>query len=212
MKPAHTLAVIYMFFVLAACAFGQTWDPPLPFADSWCRIPESNAEICYDGVGVVHHRRTLQEDTAPDRKKYAAVQRGNRFTSYVANHKELIAANTIILLARMADAASSVHCLNVSINCKEGNPLLGKRPSNAQEYGYGGGMAALQIALNHLLWHFAPEPSMRHAIWLPTAGFALGEYFIVKQNANDAEFEQEFCPPTCSPASHMAAARARVMR
>jgi hypothetical protein len=88
----------------------------------------------------------------------------SRIWHYVVTHKEVLAADAIAISAWSADAASTMydqhHCA-----CVEANSLLGKHPSERAVWSYGIGAAAVQVNLNHLIWHYAPDHVDRHLIW-----------------------------------------------
>jgi hypothetical protein len=85
-----------------------------------------------------------------------------RIQHYVGTHKELLLADTLVWLGQGADAASTLHCIEVSTACRETNPIVGSRPNALQLVG-GVFLAAGGVTtLNHLAWHFAPQ---RHIIW-----------------------------------------------
>jgi hypothetical protein len=109
-------------------------------------------------------------------------------THYAATHKELLISDIIIASAESADAASSTNCQKVApITCIETNPLIGKHPSNGATWRLAIGYSAGMITLDHLIWHYAPEPADRHLIWLTTIPIAIDETFNVKNNVDAAQ-------------------------
>jgi hypothetical protein len=105
-----------------------------------------------------------------------------RVRSYVSHHKELLAADGLIGSAWSLDAWSSVRCQNISPACTEQNPFLGPHPSAGATWGFAMGFASAQIALNHLAWHYAPSPGLRHLIWFFDAPFLVYESFNIRSN------------------------------
>jgi hypothetical protein len=122
-----------------------------------------------------------------------------RVAGYVKTHKELLLADTILILAESADAASSVHCQKVApTGCVERNIILSHHPNEVDTWSVALGMnAGMLIALNHLIWKFAPAPELRHMIWFTTGPIALVESINVDDNA--------------ATAARLQQARARVM-
>lgn len=98
-----------------------------------------------------------------------------RVAGYVKTHKELILADALVGAAWSLDAWSSARCQRISpTGCIEQNPIVGPHPTSGQLYGFALGFSAAQITMNHLLWHYAPSPDLRHMIWFfdgPFIGF-----------------------------------------
>lgn len=109
-----------------------------------------------------------------------------RVWHYIVTHKEVLAADAIAVSAWSADAASTVydqhHCV-----CIETNPLLGKHPSGGAIWSYGIGGAALQVSLNHVIWHYAPDHADRHLIWFEMTPLIGEEVFNVYSNVQAAD-------------------------
>jgi hypothetical protein len=112
--------------------------------------------------------------------------RTQRLWHYIVTHKEVLAGDAIAASAWSADAASTLydthHCL-----CVEQNPLLGPHPSERAILSYGIGAAAVQITLNHLIWHYAPEHLDRHLIWFEMAPLIGAEAQNVYSNVKAAD-------------------------
>lgn len=107
-----------------------------------------------------------------------------RVVGYVKTHKELLLADTVLILAESADAASSVHCQKVSpTGCVERNIILSHHPNEADTWSVALGMnAGALIAFNHLIWKFAPAPELRHFVWFTAGPIALVESINVYDN------------------------------
>lgn len=124
----------------------------------------------------------------------APVQAGplHHVIHYVKTHKLLLASDAIIMAGQMADSASTVHCMHYSPYCTENNPALPLRPSNAQLYGYSGGLGAGVIVFQHLVWHFAPTGADRRevVIWF-AAPFAIGDALQTKMNVDSLSIFQK---------------------
>lgn len=118
--------------------------------------------------------------------QHKRVRRLNQIWHYIVTHKEVLAADAIAASAWSADSASTVydqhHCV-----CVETNPFLGKRPSEGAVWGYGIGAAAVQISLNHLIWHYSPHHSDRHLIWFEMAPLIAVETSNVYSNVRAAD-------------------------
>jgi len=112
-----------------------------------------------------------------------------RITYYVTTHKELLISDTLVVFAQAADVASSVHCQRLP-GCAEGNPLLGKHPTELETWGAGIGASAGMITLIHLSQLFATNRFERHLFWGPVAGMCVREVWNVHSNANEAELLQ----------------------
>lgn len=89
----------------------------------------------------------------------------SKIVHYVSTHKELLAADSIILAAGIADTWSSDGCQHYRKYCIETNPLLGQHPTQFDTAAYGMGLSALLVAAQHGIWHFAPDKGARHVIW-----------------------------------------------
>jgi len=107
-----------------------------------------------------------------------------RVGQYLRSHKELLIADTIVLLAWSADAGSSVHCQHVSSGCVDSNSVVGPHPSNAATWAFAEGMAVGLIAGQHLVWWQANkvDPEARHVILLFPAAIGITEYWNVTGN------------------------------
>ncbi|HKQ88761.1 MAG TPA: hypothetical protein VJS43_18540 [Candidatus Acidoferrales bacterium] len=109
-----------------------------------------------------------------------------RIWHYIVTHKEVLAADAIAVSAWSADAASTVydqhHCA-----CIETNSLLGKHPSEGAIWTYGIGGAAVQVSLNHLIWHYAPDHADRHLMWFELTPLVGNEVFNVYSNVQAAD-------------------------
>jgi len=106
---------------------------------------------------------------------------------YVSTHKELLAVDAIIIAAWSADAASTVHDEHNCPSCIETNSVLGPHPSERAIWLYASGWSALQTTLNHLAWHYAPDPVLRHIVWIPAIVTATNELSNVRNNVQAAE-------------------------
>jgi hypothetical protein len=84
---------------------------------------------------------------------------------YAARHKELILADAVIIAAWSADAASTVNDERNCPSCVETNPFLGPHPSEHQLWLSAVGISGVETSLNHLIWHYAPDPVYRHMVW-----------------------------------------------
>ena len=126
-------------------------------------------------------------------KRVAALRyhegRLKRVAYYVSTHKELLIADTLVVFAEAADAASSVHCQRLP-GCVEQNSLLGKHPNELQTWGAAMGFSAGEITLVHLIRYFAPDRFTRHIFWGPVAAQCIREVWNVHSNVNAAEFLQ----------------------
>jgi hypothetical protein len=144
---------------------------------------------------AAHDFVQAQEPMRAERAAFPA-----RVVIYAKTHKELLLADTILILAESADAASSVHCQKVApTGCVERNIILSHHPNEVDTWSVALGMnAGMLIALNHLIWKFAPAPELRHMVWFTTGPIALVESINVDDNA--------------ATAARLQQARARVMR
>lgn len=106
---------------------------------------------------------------------------------YVTTHKELLANDAIEIAAWSADAASTIDVQRNCPSCVEANPIVGPHPSAGVVWSYAIGMAGTHTALNHLIWHYAPETTDRHLIWASTSIVAINELFNVHGNVTPAE-------------------------
>ena len=86
---------------------------------------------------------------------------------YVSTHKELIISDAIVIAAWSADAASTVNDQKNCATCVETNALLGRHPSKRAIWFTALGSTSGQIALSHLMWHYAPDPVYHHMVWIP---------------------------------------------
>jgi hypothetical protein len=84
---------------------------------------------------------------------------------YAARHKELILADAVIIAAWSADAASTVNDERNCPTCVETNPFLGPHPTKHQLWLSAAGFAGAETTVNHLIWHYAPDPVYRHMVW-----------------------------------------------
>jgi hypothetical protein len=94
---------------------------------------------------------------------------------YVSTHKELLFADALTVLAGASDAASSIHCQNISSGCYETNPILGPHPSPAKYWSLTMGVDAGFVTVNHIIWHKAQKQNrpLRHLMWawtIPAVG------------------------------------------
>jgi len=71
------------------------------------------------------------------------------FGRYISSHKVLLVNDTALVLAALADSASSVHCQHMHPACVETAALLGKHPGNVTLYGSKMGLTAAWIGINH---------------------------------------------------------------
>ena len=97
---------------------------------------------------------------------------------WAGHHKELLAADALTIAAYSADAASTRYAEKRCPYCIETNPFIPGRPSAFDVWGVAGGYSGAAIALNGLIWRYAPEQFERHAIWL----------FVVPVVTNEAAF------------------------
>jgi hypothetical protein len=137
--------------------------------------------------------------TPATRAQQAEKRDVGRVGHYIRTHKELLVADTIIVLAEGADAASSVHCQRTSPNCVERNSTVGSHPSNAVTWGYAAGTAAALLTGEHLLWWLAKkvDPGARHLVVIAPIASGVTEYWSVSGNVDAA--------------NRLAAARSRLM-
>ena len=110
---------------------------------------------------------------------------------YISTHKELLASDAIIIAAWSADAASTINDERNCTSCIETNPVLGPHPTNSAVWLYASGWSAFQTTLNHLAWHYAPDPVLRHMVWIPTIITAVNEFPNVQNNVHWAEEAEE---------------------
>lgn len=111
-----------------------------------------------------------------------------RVHTYVRTHKELLTNDALLSSAIFADAGSTIHCQNVGgPSCVETDPLLGKHPSAGAVIGLAIGADVGFIAINHLVWHFAPDKVSRHILWVWTAPVILTEALASQNNVNVTE-------------------------
>jgi hypothetical protein len=86
---------------------------------------------------------------------------------YISSHKVLLINDTGLVLAALADSASSVHCQHMHPACAETAALLGRHPGNLTLYGSKMGLTAAWIGINH--WWESDhhgEPSQNiYAFW-----------------------------------------------
>ena len=103
---------------------------------------------------------------------------------YVTTHTELLASQALVIAGQMADAGSTVHCMHYSPYCTEDNPALPLRPSNAQLYGYAGGLGVGACAVEQLVWHFAPHAADKQVIVWLAAPLVIGDAMQAKMNVD----------------------------
>ena len=115
---------------------------------------------------------------------------------YIATHKELLASDAVVIAAWSADAASTINDEHNCPSCVEQNSLVGPHPSERAVWLYASGWSGLQTALDHLLWHYAPDPLLRHTVWISTIMLATNEAANVSNNVHYAE-------ATSSSSSHL---------
>lgn len=105
---------------------------------------------------------------------------------YIGTHKELLAADAVVVAAWSADASSTVydehHCV-----CVEQNALLGKNPSAGAVWSYAIGAAGAQVGVNHLVWHYAPDHSDQHLLWFVMAPLVGMEASNIYSNVQAAD-------------------------
>ena len=106
---------------------------------------------------------------------------------YITTHKELLAADAIVIAAWSADAASTINDEHNCPSCVEQNPIIGPHPSERAVWLYASGWSGLQTTLDHLLWHYAPDPILRHTVWISTIMLATNEAANVSNNVHYAE-------------------------
>jgi len=110
---------------------------------------------------------------------------------YITTHKELLASDAIIIAAWSADAASTINDERNCTNCIETNSVLGPHPTTGAVWLYAYGWTAFQTTLNHLDWHYARDPVLRHMVWIPTVITAVNEFPNVQNNVHWAEEAEE---------------------
>jgi hypothetical protein len=111
---------------------------------------------------------------------------------YIDTHKELLASDAIIIAAWSADAASTINDQHNCPTCVETNPILGPHPTEDAIWLYASGWSAFQTTLNHLAWHYAPDPVLRHMVWIPTVITGINELPNVQNNVRWAEAKSTF--------------------
>jgi len=94
---------------------------------------------------------------------------------WVDTHKELLAANALVVASFSADAASTRYTEAHCPRCIETNPLLPGRPSSAEVWGVSAGYSVTVVTLNSLAWHYAPNKTIRHIVWYFTAPVVANE-------------------------------------
>ena len=114
---------------------------------------------------------------------------------YVNTHKELLVSDAIIIAAWSADAASTVNDERNCPSCVETNSVLGPHPTEGAIWLYASGFSAFQTALNHLAWHYAPDPVLRHMVWIPAVITGVNELANVQNNVRWAEAKATAAPP-----------------
>lgn len=132
----------------------------------------------------------------------------NRVWNYVRTHKVLLAADTLVVAARMADAAATVHCQKVNPRCTEGGfpirQIFGPRPSAPAVYSMNTLNAIGLVATAHLFYHYQDaKPDVggtqyAFVLWVGPATFLSG---VAAQDAVNVANE-----------SPMARARQRLMQ
>ncbi|HTZ74564.1 MAG TPA: hypothetical protein VMB47_11630 [Candidatus Aquilonibacter sp.] len=116
-----------------------------------------------------------------------------RTTQYVRTHKELLLADTLVVAALSADAASSVHCQQTNpVGCIESNPFLGRHPSASATWGYSLGFSAGIVAINHALFSIAPKDPVRHIALFSSVAIAVTEIPTVRNNVQTSEARRAF--------------------
>jgi hypothetical protein len=71
------------------------------------------------------------------------------FGRYISSHKVLLLNDAGLILAALADSASSVHCQHMHPACVETAAILGRHPSNVSLYGSKMGLTVAWIGINH---------------------------------------------------------------
>lgn len=106
---------------------------------------------------------------------------------YINTHKELLAADAVVIAAWSADAGSTINDEHNCPSCVEQNPIVGPHPSAHVVWLYAFGMAGMQTAINNLAWHYAPDPILRHMVWIPAIIIGTNEAATVSNNVHYAE-------------------------
>jgi len=101
---------------------------------------------------------------------------------YINSHKELLASDVILAAAFSADAASTRFAEINCPSCIETAPFIGQHPNTIGVWGTAAGYTMGTVTLNHLLWHYAPDKSYRHIIWIWTIPVALNDGIYVIPN------------------------------
>jgi hypothetical protein len=130
----------------------------------------------------------------------------NRVLQYIKTHKFLLASDALLVAARMADAAASVHCQKVNPACTEGGfpirQIFGPRPPAAGVYSVNAINAAGLVLTSHVFFHYqnakpdAGGTQFAFVLWTAPACFLSG---VATQTAVNVATQQQ-------------AARARLMR
>jgi hypothetical protein len=111
---------------------------------------------------------------------------------YAITHKELFAADALVVFALSADSASSIHCQNASTGCYEISPILGAHPNQMQYWGSTFGMSAGIIAANQLLWRHSHDGLRKHGIWMFSMPAIAAGAIDTRNSVNAAESLQQY--------------------
>jgi hypothetical protein len=120
-----------------------------------------------------------------------AAQAQNRVWQYIKTHKIVLTADAALILARAANAASSVHCQSISRGCVEENSTIGKHPSPTATWGYAMGSAAILVTANHTWWWATgkwDEKDLRPLMFLWNGPLVIVDGITTLNNVHDAEF------------------------
>ena len=203
------LWMIVLLLIIIPCAQAQiSVAPP---HDAWWAT-ETGKQFMAGYEGTPAHDWMVQDAVQIPAQKSNAVE---HVVHYVATHKRLLIADSIVLLAWSADAASSNRCQSENrAGCIEQNPLLGKHPGPGATWGYAMGVASAQIAIGHLVWWEGNKVDSEAAhviIWLNPITIGIIEYFNVHTNVNIADSGAcQVCDG--HRAANLALARTRVSR
>lgn len=88
---------------------------------------------------------------------------GQKVGGYIRTHKRLLATDTMMTLASLAETSSRVHCQHSVRSCGPEYPFLPDRPTATEEYGTKLGFLSISIVCNHL-WR-------REGGWKPKWGY-----------------------------------------
>jgi hypothetical protein len=128
----------------------------------------------------------------PAQAQIVFVHKESRFIHYVKTHKVILVADTLLIMAEAADAASSVHCQTVP-GCVEQNGTLGRHPSVAATWGWTMGAAGVLVTANHVWWWATNKydsKDLRPLMFLWNAPLVITQVFNVKNNVDAAEYLQ----------------------